>query len=833
MAANDRAMFAARLLRTRLAPVCLAAAVCLLVLTGSASAASAIHPHRDHGRGHWFKPTCAVAAKGFASCNAQIVTNANGTPLASNTPPAGARSPAQFASAYALPTTAAASATIAIVDAYDNPNAESDLASYSSFYGLPACTTANGCFRKVSQTGSTTYPQANSSWGLEIALDVDTAHAICQHCKILLVEAASPSFSNLGAAENEAVKLGASVVSNSWGGSESSSETLYDSTYFNHPGVIMTASTGDSGYGVEYPAASPNLVAVGGTTLNLNPDNSYKNETAWVDAGSGCSSYETKPASQNGVGCAKRAVADVSADADPNTGAAIYDTFGYSGWIQVGGTSLSSPLIAAVFALSGNTSNGTAPYANRSALHDVTSGSNGSCGGTSLCTAGVGYDGPTGLGTPNGLAAFGGAPAAPDFSFGVSPSSQTVTQGGSTTYTVTMTPNSTFTSGGSVAVSTASAPGDVTFSGCASALTAASPSCTLTVTTSPSTAASSHALTITGTGDGTLPAHSAGATLAVQAPLAPDFSLGIAPSTQTVTQGGSTTYTVTLTPNSAFTSTSSVSLGESSAPGDVSFSGCASALTAASPSCTLTVTTSGSTAASSHALTVTGTGSGTLPAHSAGATLVVQAPVAPDFSLGVTPSTQTVTQGGSTTYTVTLSPNSTFGAGSVSVAPASTPADVSFSGCASALTAASPTCTLTATTTSTTAISSHTLTVTGTGSGSLPAHSAGATLVVQSAQVAVGDFALQVSPSNQVLFTPGSATFQILITRLQGFTGPIALSVTGLPAGYTATFSPNPATTAATLTITATKSSLTTIRFTVTGTSGSLVHTATGSVTVF
>jgi hypothetical protein len=210
----------------------------------------------------------------------------------------------------------------------------------------------------------------------------------------------------------------------------------------------------------------------------------------------------------------------------------------------------------------------------------------------------------------------------------------------------------------------------------------------------------------------------------------------------------------------------------------------------------------------------------------------VQAPVAPDYSLGVTPSTQTVTQGGATTYTVTLTPNSTFGSTStVSVSPASAPADVSFSGCASPLTTASPSCTLTATTTATTAVSSHSLTITGTGSGSLPTHTAGATLIVSS--VVVGDFAIQVSPANQLLFTPGSTTYQILITRLQGFTGSVALSVTGLPGTYTATFSPNPGTTRATLTIKATKTAQTTIPFTVTGTSGSLVHTATGSITVF
>ncbi|MEO9173979.1 MAG: hypothetical protein ABI317_00600, partial [Gaiellales bacterium] len=192
---------------------------------------------------------------------------------------------------------------------------------------------------------------------------------------------------------------------------------------------MITASSGDGGYGAQYPATSPYVVAVGGTTLALNAGNSYKSETAWANGGSGCSAYEAKPVWQADYGCAKRTEVDVSADADPNSGAAIYDTYGYLGWVQVGGTSLSSPLIAAVYALSGNTTNGTAPYSNPAALHDVTSGSNGSCSPSYLCTAGVGYDGPTGLGTPNGLAAFGGAPPAPDFSLSVSPSSQGGVQG--------------------------------------------------------------------------------------------------------------------------------------------------------------------------------------------------------------------------------------------------------------------------------------------------------------------------------------------------------------------------------------------------------------------
>ncbi|MEO9173978.1 MAG: hypothetical protein ABI317_00595 [Gaiellales bacterium] len=185
--------------------VALAAAVCLLVLAvGTAGAATHQAPRRDHQRGHWFARTCATAARGSASCDAQIVTNADGKPLAANAPAAGALGPAQFAGAYSLPTSAPSNATIAIIDAYDNPNIEANLATFDSYYGLPACTTANGCFRKVDQNGGTTYPIKNSGWGLEIALDVESAHEICQTCKILLVEASSSSFASLGAAENQA-----------------------------------------------------------------------------------------------------------------------------------------------------------------------------------------------------------------------------------------------------------------------------------------------------------------------------------------------------------------------------------------------------------------------------------------------------------------------------------------------------------------------------------------------------------------------------------------------------------------------------------------------------
>ena len=819
-----------RFLRS-LAPALVVVAAALLILgSGTASAAARDAPRRDHGRGHWFKHTCAVAPRGSASCNAQVVTNAGGTPLATTTPPAGALGPGQFARAYSLPTSAPSGATIAIVDAYDNPNIENDLAAFSAYYGLPACTTANGCFRKVNQSGGTTYPSKNTGWGLEIALDVETAHGICQTCKILLVEATSPTYANLGAAENQAVRLGASVIANSWGGAESAGEVSFDSAYFNHPGVVITASTGDSGYGVQYPASSPYVVAVGGTTLSLNADNSYKGETAWRDGGSGCSAYETKPAFQSGLGCARRTVADVSADADPNTGAAIYDTYGYGGWVAVGGTSLSAPLIAGVYALSGNTSNGAAPYANPGALHDVKSGSNGTCSPASLCTAGVGYDAPTGLGTPNGLAAFGGVappPPAPDFALAVSPASQTVTQGQSASYTVTMSPNASFGASSSVSVTASAAPSDLALSGCSTPLTAASPTCTLTASTA-GASASSHALTVSGAGSGTLPAHGASAALVVQAALAPDFGLAVSPATQTVTQGQSASYTVTIAPNAAFGGGDSVAVSVASVPADLAASGCSTPLTAASPTCTLTLSTSGASA-SSHALTVSGAGSGTLPAHGASAALVVQAPLAPDFGLAVSPATQTVTQGQSASYTVTISPNATFGSASVSVGAAGAPADIGLGGCTSPLTAASPSCTLTVTTTGASA-ATHALTVTGTGSGGLPAHSGGATLVVQAPQA--GDFSLSLTPASRLVFTPGSTTFTVTVNRLNGFSGQVALSVSGLPSTFTSTFSANPSATTSTLTITAPRTSFSTIRFTVSGTSNGVTHTQSGSLTV-
>jgi subtilase family serine protease len=365
------------------------------------SAASSANSHAN------YRAVCPGAVAGSARCHADVVTDTRGNPLATSSPTG--YGPAQFHTAYSLPATSSVAQTIAIVDAYDDPQAENDLATYSSTYGLPSCTTANGCFKKVNQTGGTNYPRADQGWALEISLDVQTAHQICQNCNILLVEAKTNSFSNLLAAEDYAA-VHATEISNSYGGSESSSDTSYDA-HFNHPGIPITVSSGDSGYGVEYPAASQYVTAVGGTTLNLNPDNTRASETVWSSAGSGCSAYDPKPSWQTDAGCAKRTVADVSADADPNSGASVYDSYGYQGqkgWFQVGGTSLSAPLIAGVYALAGNgssTTYGSYPYAHTSSLFDVTSGSNGNCG-TYLCNGGPGYDGPSGLGTPNGTGGF-------------------------------------------------------------------------------------------------------------------------------------------------------------------------------------------------------------------------------------------------------------------------------------------------------------------------------------------------------------------------------------------------------------------------------------------
>ena len=395
------------------------------------SAAFAV-PHSHTGRLP-NRHVCSAPSSGDVSCNARLLTNTNGATYdakPSATSAIAGYHPSDLQGAYNLPSSSAGTGqTVAIVDAYNDPNAASDLAAYRSAFGLPAtstCSLSSGkvasprgpCFVKVNQAGSTTsLPRSNGGWAQEESLDVDMVSAICPNCNIVLVESSSSSMSSLGTGVNEASKLGATAISNSYGGSESSNDSSYDTSYFNHPRIAITASSGDNGYGAEYPAASQYVTAAGGTSLSPSSTARGWSETAWSGAGSGCSGFDPRPAWQSAVpslssACSRRAIADVSAVADPNTGVSVYDSYsyqGYSGWMVFGGTSVASPILASVYALAGNSATvtyGSYPYSHAGDLNDVTSGSNGSCRSAVLCNATTGWDGPTGLGTPNGTAAF-------------------------------------------------------------------------------------------------------------------------------------------------------------------------------------------------------------------------------------------------------------------------------------------------------------------------------------------------------------------------------------------------------------------------------------------
>jgi subtilase family serine protease len=321
-------------------------------------------------------------------------------PLATTSPTG--LSPVQIKGAYSFSTslTAGTGKTIAIVDAYNDPTAESDLAVFSNQYGLPPCTTANGCFKKVNQNGNTRgLPATDAGWALEIALDIEWAHAIAPGAKILLVEARSSSLSNLFAAEDYA-KTHAQYVSNSWGASEFSTEHSYDG-HFSQSGVSFFASSGDGGSQI-WPSTSPNIISVGGTTLTFNGDGTLASETGWSGSGGGCSAYETANPAQNtgSVICGgKRGTPDVSLDADPYSGVSVYDSTPYAGsagWWQVGGTSASSPMWAARSADAGAQVNSAYVYGGSITYRDITVGANnvGSCQ--------PGYDLVTGRGSWTG-----------------------------------------------------------------------------------------------------------------------------------------------------------------------------------------------------------------------------------------------------------------------------------------------------------------------------------------------------------------------------------------------------------------------------------------------
>jgi subtilase family serine protease len=428
--------------------------------TGNQTTASAVHHAKsltDAVAAGEMRPVCGPVPAGRARCVAYIYT-AKGRAAASDErstssvqaalPPG--YGPADLQSAYRLTNEAknkGSGALIALVDAFDSPRAEQDLATYRATYGLPPCTTANGCFKKVNQSGvSGSYPSMPTGdsigWMAETSLDLDVVSANCPKCRILLVESDDDFMNNLGAAVNTAARLGATVISNSYVAQEQSTDTLPIAQggmlgYYLHPGIAVVAANGDYGYafsgfsyGALIPAALPSVVAVGGTELTRDPTTSRGwTETAWTGTGSGCSAYEPMPPWQSSdsncvgtyttgsgrtVSFPSRIYGDVAYVAD---GVALYDTNPdgiVNGWGVIGGTSISAPGIAAIYGLSGygthGNSDGDFParklYSSRNALFDVRSGTNGTCGTSDLCNASKGYDGPTGNGSPNGIGAF-------------------------------------------------------------------------------------------------------------------------------------------------------------------------------------------------------------------------------------------------------------------------------------------------------------------------------------------------------------------------------------------------------------------------------------------
>jgi hypothetical protein len=343
--------------------------------------------------------------------------------------------PQELQSAYDIPTTLGSPQTVALVDAYGYPDAESDLAAYRERYGLPACTKANGCFKKVNEKGEEkNYPTGEEGWDVEAALDEDMVSAACPQCHILLVEGATEEPADLGASVNKAAELGATEISNSYGYPQdyeywcgTTDCTQYNKDY-NHSGVSIFASAGDSGYddvyegldATNFPAASPNVIAVGGTALfkvASAPRGWF--EEVWnepfleIGTGGGCTKLESKPAWQTDTGCSHRTDNDVAAVAAVVTPVSLRID---GTWDLAGGTSVASPLVAGIeaHASSHERSLGAhAFYEDPGSLFDVTEGFNWNSddeSGTSecapneyLCNAEVGYDGPTGLGTPDGV----------------------------------------------------------------------------------------------------------------------------------------------------------------------------------------------------------------------------------------------------------------------------------------------------------------------------------------------------------------------------------------------------------------------------------------------
>jgi len=344
-------------------------------------------------------PSVSLADYRFSDFQGHPPIHSNGEVTAS---PAGL-TPDQIKAIYNLPKTGG-HGTIAIIDVGADATIESDLAAFDKQFNLAACTTANKCFEKhmIDTTAK------DQGWGLETALDVEWAHAIAPNAKILLVEAKTESGANLmNAVDYARSRSDVVAVSMSWGGDEFSTEASLDSHFTSQYGASFFASSGDEGAGAEWPASSPNVVAVGGTHLNLSKTGAFSSETAWSGSGGGVSQYEAAPTYQTTYSIprakGKRSIPDVAYDADPDSGFSVYKGGSRPGWYEVGGTSAGAPQWAAIQSLGLSATNKNlykdkALANNASYFRDIKSGTNGTCG--YYCTTRANYDYVTGLGSP-------------------------------------------------------------------------------------------------------------------------------------------------------------------------------------------------------------------------------------------------------------------------------------------------------------------------------------------------------------------------------------------------------------------------------------------------
>ncbi|HTE44514.1 MAG TPA: hypothetical protein VK636_04650 [Gemmatimonadaceae bacterium] len=496
---------------------------------------------------------CRRAALGYAGCHALRRVTSGRSELAAmaashRAVPAGL-GPADIRDAYKLDTTGGRGVIIAIVAAYDAPTIGADLNTYRTQFGLPSCTVSNGCFQKVDEFGGTALPVADAGWAAEISQDVELVSAVCPNCKILLVEADAPDFQSLGTAVNTAVAMGAAVVVNGYGGPEDRSTPGADADveerFYKHPGVAMVAPSGDDGFagGIMFPASSRYVTAVGGTTLVRANNARGWSETVWNGTGSGCSFEMPKPAFETDTVCTHRMLADVSAVADPVTGVAVYDSFQALGWAVYGGTEVATAIIGGIYALASPARAGDYPvqypYAARGtgALFDVTDGSNGTCNPSYACRAQDGYDGPSGLGSPHGSAAF--APPAIDFSFDVPSVTGTTPRDGSIQAVIST--HAVSGQDGTVALSARDLPPGATATFSPTMIPAGSSS-TMTITVSSGTPEGIYAMTIVARGSSAT--HWIDYSLTVAPPL-PAVTIGVTPPAVTLGQTATITWSST------------------------------------------------------------------------------------------------------------------------------------------------------------------------------------------------------------------------------------------------------------------------------------------------